>query len=213
MKITAVNHLSGARHGATHFITMTTFNPLYCLRRIITFIPSQQIKIVKFGKVKQLAWSNTVRIRPQVSGTPEAKLLCFPFEHVSFGTLFNQLHIIAAYNIRVAEFCNSQAWQFIDEATVPERLRPRSHTLSGAVFIVHYVCSLCYAEIARLTGWGKSSQTNLFLGEGLEEESRLCFPGLTSLLCSSTMSDIVGIISCIWEVTSIPRGSNITSEK
>lgn len=142
MKITAVNHLPGARHEATHFITMTTFNPHYCVMGIITFIPSQQIKIVKFGKVKQLAWSNTVRIRPQVSGMPEAKLLCFPFEHVSLGTLLNQLHIIAAYNIRVAELRNSQAWQFIDEETVPERLRPRSHTWSGAIFIVHYVASV-----------------------------------------------------------------------
>ena len=67
---------------------------------------------------KQLAWSYTDSVIPQVYGTPEAKLLCFPFEHLSLVTLFNKLYIFIAYHIRVAELQSSQAWQFTDEETV-----------------------------------------------------------------------------------------------
>lgn len=86
----------------------------------IIFIPIQQTEKLKFGKVKQLAQSYT-RIRPQVCETLEAKFLCFPFEYMSLGTLFNKLHITTACDIRAAELQNSQAWQFIDEETVFQR--------------------------------------------------------------------------------------------
>lgn len=88
----------------------------------IIFIPIGQIEKLKFGKVKQLAQSYS-RIRPQVCETPEAKLLCFPFEYMSLGTLFNKLHITTACHSRGTELQNSQAWQFTYEETVPESLR------------------------------------------------------------------------------------------
>ena len=66
----------------------------------------------------ELVWSYTDSVIPQVYGILEAKLLCFPFEHPSLGTLFNKLYVFIAYHIRVAGLQSSQAWQFTDEETV-----------------------------------------------------------------------------------------------